>query len=251
MTDLPATPVGTRRDRAVVRNLWAWSLTVGVLAGIVFTMFPDVDLRASRHFLMSDGVFAGTRHDTAKLARYGLLGFFWVCVGVAIAGMLLTCLRANPWLNLQFAQWMFVTICLAVGPGLVANTMLKDHWGRARPNQLIEFGGKSMFTLPLAPSDQCMRDCSFVSGEASSIFMPFYAGALVAPQLSAVLLATGTVAGLIAGGIRVSQGGHFVSDIVFAGVFMLLTALVLHELIFGAPWLRNLLKRLLRPLRLT
>ena len=117
--------------------------------------------------------------------------------------------------------------------GVVTNLVLKDHWGRARPKHVVEFGGAKTFTPPLIPTDQCPNNCAFVSGEAASIFMPFYALGLVMPQWSAVLLVVGTLGGLAAGLVRISQGAHFLSDVVFAGVFMALTALVLHRAVFG------------------
>jgi len=40
----------------------------------------------------------------------------------------------------------------------------------------------------------------------------------------------GTVGGLATGLVRMAQGAHFLSDIVFAGVFMALTVLVVQRL---------------------
>ena len=54
-----------------------------------------------------------------------------------------------------------------------------------------------------------------VSGEAASMFVPFYAAAAVPPQWAATLLVLGTVAGFSAGFVRVIQGAHFLSDVVF------------------------------------
>jgi membrane-associated PAP2 superfamily phosphatase len=112
---------------------------------------------------------------------------------------------------------MFLLLCFAVGPGLVANIIFKDHWGRARPMQVVEFGGDKSYTPPLTPSDQCARNCSFFSGEASAIFALFFAAALVVPQWSTGLIFVGILAGLADGTVRVLQGAHFMSDVLFAG----------------------------------
>jgi lipid A 4'-phosphatase len=108
---------------------------------------------------------------------------------------------------------------------------------------VAEFGGEKLFTPALVPSRECQRACSFVSGEAASTFVAFYAAALVIPRWSLLLVAAGTVGGLATGLIRVSQGAHFLSDVIFAGVFMAATVLIVHRLMFG-PGLD-----LLRPLR--
>ena len=44
----------------------------------------------------------------------------------------------------------------------------------------------------------------------------------------------GTISGLVAGFVRIALGAHFLSDVVFAGLFMALTVLALRRLI-GAP----------------
>ena len=139
----------------------------------------------------------------------------------------------RPWLCLPFRQWVFIAVCLAAGPGLVANLIFKDHWGRVRPGHTIEFGGTQSFTPALAIGGECQRHCSFVSGEASSLFIPFFAAAAIFPQYWVALAATGTVLGLAAGLLRLSQGAHFLSDIVFAGVFMGLTVTSIWHLMFG------------------
>ena len=61
---------------------------------------------------------------------------------------------------------------------------------------------------------------------------------------AAVLVIGGTIAGLSAGLVRMAQGGHFLSDVIFAGVFMALTVLIVRRLMFGAPVLPALRRRL-------
>jgi lipid A 4'-phosphatase len=48
-------------------------------------------------------------------------------------------------------------------------------------------------------------------------------------------VAVGTVVGAAAGFVRIAQGGHFLSDVVFAGLLMALTALLVHGLMFWRP----------------
>ena len=115
-------------------------------------------------------------------------------------------------------------MCLLTGPLVVANIGLKDHWGRARPRDVIEFGGAKAYTPPFPPSDQCQYNCSFVSGEASSIFITFFAVALLVPVLRREMVLAGVALGALAGLTRIAQGGHFLSDVVFAGIIMAATA---------------------------
>ena len=71
------------------------------------------------------------------------------------------------------------------------------------------------------------------------MFVPFYAAAAVAPQWVATLLVLGTLAGFSAGFVRVAQGAHFLSDVVFAGLFMALMVMALQRLMLTSPgWSR-------------
>jgi lipid A 4'-phosphatase len=79
-----------------------------------------------------------------------------------------------------------------------------------------------------------------VSGEAASIFIPFYALGLVMPQWTVVLMVAGTLLGFASGLVRISQGAHFLSDVIFAGVFMALTAVAVHRAMFGRVPLERL-----------
>ena len=57
-----------------------------------------------------------------------------------------------------------------LGPGLVVNGILKEHWGRARPRDVTQFGGDRRFTPALVIADQCERNCSFSAGHPSAGF---------------------------------------------------------------------------------
>jgi lipid A 4'-phosphatase len=219
-----------------MRNFWVGAVIAFCAAALLFTALPRADLIASHLFYASDGGFLGNRLQGMRGLRTGFLWLYWAAAAVSLWGLLATALGKPGWLRLAPVQWLYVLICLAVGPGLVANVALKDHWGRARPREVAEFGGHRAFTPALKPTNQCAHNCSFVSGEASSAFIPFYAMALVVPQQRALLLAVGTIAGLSIGVVRMAQGAHFLSDIVFAGVFMALTAGLVHHLMLAWPW---------------
>jgi lipid A 4'-phosphatase len=216
------------------------SLTLGVVAGATFLAFPEIDLMVSRAFYSGNGNFAGQSAFLVIGLRVVFVVVFWLCVAGAAAGLWMTRDRKRAWLHLTFAHWLFLAICLAMGPGLVANLLLKDHWGRARPRHVAEFGGPKTFTPPLIPANQCPRNCSFVSGEAASIFLPFYAVAFVVPQWAAALVAAGTLLGFASGAVRVSQGAHFLSDVIFAGVFMALTVGLVYWAILGRTATKSL-----------
>src|SRR6202007_2501046 len=104
------------------------------------------------------------------------------------------------------------------GPGLVTNAILKDHWGRARPTQITEFGGTKAFTPALVPARQCERNCSFVAGHPALGFYLVSFGFLVPPPRRRVVEAIAIATGALFGAARIAQGGHFLSDVVFSGL---------------------------------
>jgi lipid A 4'-phosphatase len=206
---------------------------VGGISAVLFLNAPELDLAVTRTFYAADGTFIGQHLIWLKVLRSIFITFYFSCVALTVAGIIMTQRGGRSWLGWRFSNWAFLAICLVVGPGLIANTILKDNWGRARPKQVVEFNGTKSFSPPLLPVRECPRNCSFVSGEAASAFLPLYAAAAVMPQNAILLAVGGTLLGLAAGAIRIVQGAHFLSDVIFAGVFMGLTVLVVWHLMFG------------------
>ncbi len=124
---------------------------------------------------------------------------------------------------------LFLLLSLLAGPGILANIVLKDNSiGRARPVQVAEFGGERQFTRAFEPAGQCDHNCSFVSGHAA---MGFYFMALGWIGWGRRGFLFGVMLGSLVGLGRIIQGGHFLSDVVFAfwvvyGVNLVLGALV-------------------------
>lgn len=190
---------------------------------------PNIDLSVSGYFHLGGyRRFLGTEWPIFEFLRDLFRLSYIVAVAVAIAGLIITRDRSRTLLRLAFSKWLFLAVCLAMGPGVVANLSFKDQWGRPRPRDIVEFGGTKTFTPAFSPSNQCTRNCSFVSGEAASIFTLFFALAFMWPARWRLLVVTGLAAGSAAGLIRIAQGAHFVSDVVFAGVFMALTVVAIH-----------------------
>lgn len=206
---------------------WAAGAFVGAL--ILFIGFESLDIGAAA-FFYQNGHFVG-RTPTVEAVRDFLKVFYAAVVVAAIAGIWFGYARKADWLHLSSARWLVVLTTLIVGPGLVANVLLKDQMGRARPSQTELFGGTKAFTPPLVVASQCERNCSFVSGEASSMFAIFFGFAMVAGRHARSLIAVGIAAGCFAGLIRMAQGAHFLSDVAFAGIFMAITAALMRILI--------------------
>lgn len=218
---------------ALRRNL---DLLVVLILGAVFVAWPQLDLATSGFFYRPDAGFYLRDTPLVRLV-YDLVP--WVTRTV-VAGLALFLLAAWTFRRRHafFATWrraaLYLLLVMIVGPGLLVNTVFKDHWGRARPSQVVEFGGTKQFTRAAIPADQCPKNCSFVSGHASVGFY-ILALAFVLPRRRALWLALGAGLGLGVGFVRIVQGGHFLSDVVFCGIVVYLTARVLYALMFPVP----------------
>jgi membrane-associated phospholipid phosphatase len=114
--------------------------------------------------------------------------------------------------------------------------VLKDHWGRARPSQVTEFGGTKTFTPAPLPADQCERNCSFPAGHPAMGFYLLSMAFLVRDQRRRRWAEAAAIgAGAAIGVVRLAQGGHFLSDVVFAGLLVAAVSWVLHRLVVPSP----------------
>lgn len=135
---------------------------------------------------------------------------------------------------------LFVVLLVALGPGLVVNTIFKDNWGRPRPREIKEFNGERDF-LPVwtkgAPAwinGKERRGKSFPSGHAAMAFFMIFPYFLLKDRnrkAAYACLAAGLAYGVVMGVARMAQGGHFASDVVWAAGFVYLLGLALYHVL--------------------
>jgi lipid A 4'-phosphatase len=206
---------------------------VGLAVGLVFGLWPALDLAVSGLFYdeaqrnwpwTRDPVLMAIRDFNAFTTR-AIIAAAIIAFVFAVAGG-----RSFTFMSARVTALLLATLIAA--PGLVANAVLKSHWGRPRPIEVSAFGGSLEFVPWFSPFGGCDSNCSFVSGEAASAFS-LLAIAIILPQrYRAAAVAAAIVYGLVVGLMRVAMGGHFLSDILFAGVFTALAIWVLHGAIF-------------------
>jgi lipid A 4'-phosphatase len=207
-------------------------LAAAGLAIALFLAAPGLDLAVARRtlagkgFLLDHWIFFTWLHRWIGLLVGLCLGFFALA---AVAERL-----GRPIAGLGRWHALFIFALFIIGPGLLANTLLKDHSGRPRPYQLREFGGSLDYVGPLAFDGACPRNCSFVSGDASAAFAYIGPARLLPRRRRALGVAGAVLLGAGVGLMRMLQGGHFLSDVIFAGLVVAGSALALHWAIFRA-----------------
>ena len=217
---------------------WVNPATAFILIGSlpVLVLWPaPIDLAISTWFFdpaLDRFPARGQAFPEAAHAAISLIGK--VLAALFAAGLIGCLLTRRALVRLDARAYGFLLCCMLMGPLVISNGLFKNHWGRARPMQLIEFGGTHEFTPPLLIADQCQRNCSFVAGDPSVGFMLHCLAYLPsARRRRQWLFWAGMVAGAAAGALRIWMGAHFFSDVIFAAVFMLLVAALVHAVFHG------------------
>jgi membrane-associated phospholipid phosphatase len=94
----------------------------------------------------------------------------------------------------------------------------------------------------------CDFNCSFVAGEPAGAFWTLAPAALAPPPWRAAAYAAALTFGTAVGLLRMAGGGHFPSDVVFAGFLTFLVIWLMHGLLYRWQATRTTDERLERPL---
>ena len=205
-------------------------LALWLALGLLFLVFPGIDLATSRLFYDPGQGFPLGDWFPVRIVTASIPWLTRLIVLLCAAGAVWLAVRRRPLWRLDRKALVFIVAATALGPGLIANTVLKDHWGRARPHQTLEFGGAKQFTPAPLPAAQCDRNCSFVSGHAALGFS-LVGFAFLLPfgwrRRAAIAAALGF--GALVGFGRIAAGNHFLSDVVYAGLIVWATTWLLYQ----------------------
>ncbi|MFG1294408.1 phosphatase PAP2 family protein [Xanthobacter variabilis] len=217
-----------------------FALVIGAAVAILFTVFPQWDLAITGLFWdASHRYFPVAGERWAQLAR--ALGNYipWLMAAPAFVALVLKLVFPRRRMFMSARAAVLLALTMALGPGLLVNGILKQEWGRPRPVHVNDFGGKDEFRPWYATDGTCPGNCSFVSGEGALGFWLVAPASLVPPgPLRAVALVGAVVFGAAAGGLRLTFGGHFFTDVVFSGVLVVLIIVLTRLWLYdrrGAP----------------
>jgi lipid A 4'-phosphatase len=200
------------------------------LSVALFLLAPGVDLAVSRLFYEPQQGFVLATSPVLRFVDVAVPWLTSAILAIAAIGAAWLRLTGRPIWRFDRNALIFLIAAFAIGPGIVTNTVLKDHWGRARPYQVEAFGGSQQFTPAPLPANQCDHNCSFVSGHAALGFTLIAFGLLLPPgrrRTQAIAAAIGF--GALVGLARIAEGHHFLSDVVYAGLIVVATTWLLHR----------------------
>jgi lipid A 4'-phosphatase len=209
------------------------ALAVAAAVGLVVGVWPDLDLDlAALFFDPARGGFWRAYDPPYLRARDTATWVITLVALPAFVALALKFIRPRRPSLIPGRAVLLMLLTLALAPGVVANMVFKEHWGRPRPIDVTEFGGVEHFRPWWDPRGDCPKNCSFVAGEPSGAFWTLAPAAVVPPQWRALAYGAAVAFGAAVGVLRMAAGAHFFSDVVFAGVFSFLVIWLVHGVLY-------------------
>lgn len=216
-------------DAEIKTNIF-WSFVFPIALVVILSIvisWTDADLKIAELFYISGkGWYRGQEIPWFFLYHYGNIPGITLAVS-GFSVFILSFFRKDllPYKKIG----LFLVLFMVLGPGLVVNVVFKDHWGRPRPDDIINFGGTKTFHQAWEIGEPGQGG-SFPSGHASvGFFMmaPFFILKNSHRKMAYGFLGLGIAFGFFMGAARIVQGGHFLSDVVWSGLMTYLTGFTL------------------------
>jgi lipid A 4'-phosphatase len=198
------------------------------VTAIIFNLF-DLDLRIQSYYYQ-DGWRLDHLWWVRLLYRYANIPALLISVG-ALMLYLYSYRQQSSYLKYR-KMALFLSLAMIIGPGIIVNSIFKDNWGRPRPREIELYGGRYAYEAPLNIDPESPGK-SFPCGHATVgfyFFAPALLFAIKKRQFYFFITCFAIVFGTVIGWVRVIQGGHFVSDVIFAGGMVYLSSYVLWKL---------------------
>lgn len=211
---------------------------------LVFNRFPQIDLSIAHSVFtsapcpLSDpaskvcGIFAYDRSSLFVFVRAVTLVLPYIAIIILLALPIQSWKQRGPlWRTPKIDRYIAALLSLALGCGLLVNLILKNFSGRPRPRGTDLFGGTLDFVQAGSFAGKCLRNCSFISGEASSAGWLLCLIPLLPPRWRLPLGVPLAVISILMPTMRVLTGAHYLSDVVlgwlsslviFAGVLAII-----------------------------
>lgn len=214
-----------------MRNIAYLLLFLALIA--IITVSPQVDqYLAKLTYNPITNNFYGETHLWCKIIYHGVNVAIAILIILPLVFLFLAYKIKS--LSKTFARrFALITyVSLIVGPVLIVNVRLKEHWGRARPNQVIR--EHQIFTPLWQYVANKPSNNSFPSGHASGGF--FLGIPLLATRRKKLAISVSLLGGALLGLVRLLQGGHYFSDILIAGILVMAVGLIVTKLVEKIEW---------------
>jgi lipid A 4'-phosphatase len=221
-------------------------ILISVCLAVFFANNPEVDLDVSKMFFSEKHhKFPLAHNNILKAITYSALVFVSLVLSTRVFCILKTFVKTRSCNFQLYKKEAFVLLVFLIGSNILIEGIIKPYFGRARPHTVQEFGGDLEFAPAFKVSRQChphsvtifdhtfetpLSNCSFVSFHTSlGLLLISYAMVLTKRRGLGIAVAVGYTALLMI--TRVSQGEHFLSDVVLSACLISIVINVLFLLL--------------------
>lgn len=224
------------KPKSFYLELWA----LVVLSVLAFFLFrnSDLDLWAARLFYHPEKLTDPWFEQDHPLWIFFYFSAPWL-TGILLFGSLAVLAIAQYKDHLKGLQIyaVYAFLVIALGSGLFVNGVFKPYWGRPRPREVIELGGKHEYR-PFYSPQVGSPGKSFPCGHCSVGFsygLLWWILRRKKPVLAAVALGSSLGLGTLMGIGRIAAGGHFFSDVVWAGLIVYWVCFWVYHVVLKIP----------------
>ena len=205
--------------KAINHNYFYLSIIVFILSVLYVTVGNSIDIYISSLFYEGNKKFFIESFSlTSILARKIFLPLLIVYIFICpVLSLYIPIKNIFFGYKFIFKDIIFIFSSVIFNLIIIVNVLLKGFWGRARPNDILELGGNDNFSAWFQYSDACNANCSFVSGDAS---VGFSLIALYLITKNRLFFWLSLLSGIALGAVRITEGGHFFSDILMSGLII-------------------------------
>ncbi|MCE2706220.1 MAG: phosphatase PAP2 family protein [Proteobacteria bacterium] len=159
--------------------------------------------------------FYGETHLWCRVA-YNLIPVIVIMI-ISLSILALIFSKSLPY-NLKTTRkfTIILLVSLFLSCGLITNIILKGNWGRPRPYQVLRDHKK--FRPVYAPNFGAITDNSFPSGHASIGFFLGVPFLILGRRRQGLIISI--FCGFFIGLVRMLQGGHYFTDVIFSGIIV-------------------------------
>ncbi|MBS4005611.1 MAG: phosphatase PAP2 family protein [Afipia sp.] len=212
------------------------ALAISVFFGLLFGLYPELDLKVAAFFYDATTKSFPLKSSTwAAIARDGAMWIAWGLVMPALVSLIVKLISPVKPLMISGRAMVFLIVTILLTAIVLSNIVFKSYWGRPRPVVVTEFNGPLEFKAWWDPRGACPKNCSFFSGEGATAFWTYAPAALTPPQWRPLAYLAATAFGVLTGGLRMSFGGHFLTDVLFSGTVSFIVIWLAYAVIYRWP----------------
>ena len=206
-------------------KIYFWLLFI--ISSLFFILFPQIDLYVASLFYDGES-FPLKNSWLEQLIYHSIRPIIIIFLLASITLFIYNFFTKKSILNLNAKVLLYLILVLGVAPGIIVNGILKPNWGRPRPIETTNFGGKMVFTPAFIPTKQ--DGYSFSSGHAAATFSLI--GFVILASRKRFWMSIVLIYAAIMGVARMSAGGHFLSDVVTSFFIVYISTSIIHMIIF-------------------